>query len=115
MTAVEDVLRSLRDVSAAKAREASGLSVGQAAALSGVISSRLRAIEAGAAATPWEWDVLCSLYAVESLAPTRPPGEAPRVDRCRHCHAAWPAGSPERHTGQCDLIREAAARGFGRR
>lgn len=97
------------------ARERSGLSVGQAGALSGVAPSRIREVESGADPTPWEWDVLRALYDVEALTPPRPRGAAPEVRRCGHCLAAWPDGSPERHTGQCAARREIAARAFGRR
>lgn len=54
----------------AEARETAGLSVGQAATVTGLAKDRLRELEGGAVATDEERRVLCLTYAVDGwIAP----------------------------------------------
>lgn len=82
-----------------EAREAAGLSLGQASKLSGLNLSRLTAIEAGAELTTQEWAILLTLYHVTDFATPRPVGSALPVWQCCECLAltvtAW------RHTAKC--------------
>ncbi len=101
-----------------EAREWAGLTPRQVHMLTGVPEARVERVEADGACDAQEWEVLRAIYGVDGFAGGRPEGEAGAVMRCEFCHAAWvtESSSPHvpsagaRHTRQCDIRRELAAR-----
>ncbi len=87
-----------------EARVAAGLTLAQASRLSGLMLSRLTAIESiPDTVTAQEWAMLTVLYDVEGFAAKRPEGTALPVRQCRDCHAL--SVTEQRHTAQCETVR----------
>lgn len=99
-----------------EARETAGLSIAQAARLSGIEALRLNELESdNAGLTTQEHRLLTILYDVPGFngALQGPEGEARNVIQCRDCMALSLAGETPRHTAQCVLIACARTRGGG--
>lgn len=91
-----------------EAREHSGLTIGQAARLSGVGAERLAAIETNPSeVTTQEWAMLVTLYDVPNFTTPRPDGHAADVLQCRACGYLTVAGGPFRHAVRCSEQKDA--------
>jgi hypothetical protein len=86
----------------AEAREASGLSAGQARRVLGFTRERMAALESGATPTAREYAMMAEAFGTEGFTVAHDGGEMPEVHQCADCGYLSAGDEEARHSTFCD-------------